>query len=61
MHHKVLILDDETVILGSFNFTKSANESNDENVLILHDPGFAARFRAEFERVYTQATQAGDD
>jgi phosphatidylserine/phosphatidylglycerophosphate/cardiolipin synthase-like enzyme len=61
MHHKVLILDDETVILGSFNFTDSANESNDENLLIVHDLDVAARYRAEFERVYAQAAQASSE
>jgi phosphatidylserine/phosphatidylglycerophosphate/cardiolipin synthase-like enzyme len=61
MHHKVVILDDETVILGSFNFTDSANESNDENLLIVHDLDVAARYRAEFERVYAQAAQASSD
>ncbi|MCZ7669841.1 MAG: phospholipase D-like domain-containing protein [Chloroflexi bacterium] len=31
MHHKVIILDRETVIFGSFNFSESANSRNDEN------------------------------
>ena len=56
-----VILDDEPVILGSFNFTDSANESNDENLLIVHDLDVAARYRAEFERVYAQAAQASSD
>jgi phosphatidylserine/phosphatidylglycerophosphate/cardiolipin synthase-like enzyme len=58
MHHKVIIIDDATVILGSFNFTVSADESNDENVLIIHDPEVAALFVAEFGRVYEQARTA---
>jgi phosphatidylserine/phosphatidylglycerophosphate/cardiolipin synthase-like enzyme len=58
MHHKVIIIDDETVILGSFNFTVSADESNDENLLIIHDPEVAALFVAEFGRVYEQARTA---
>lgn len=55
MHHKVIIIDDETVITGSYNFTKSAEESNDENVLIIHDPEVAALYVEEFGRVYEQA------
>ncbi|MEJ2210756.1 MAG: phospholipase D-like domain-containing protein [Anaerolineae bacterium] len=52
MHHKVLIVDEEIVVLGSYNWTESASESNDENVLILHDPRVAQLYLAEFERVY---------
>ncbi len=59
MHHKVFIVDDQTVILGSYNFTTSAEEANDENVLIIHDPEVAAAFLAEFDRVYQQAQAAG--
>jgi len=58
MHHKVIIIDDATVILGSYNFTGSAEKSNDENVLIIHDPEVAALFVAEFGRVYEQARTA---
>jgi phosphatidylserine/phosphatidylglycerophosphate/cardiolipin synthase-like enzyme len=58
MHHKVIIIDDETVILGSYNFTASAEDSNDENVLIIHDPEVAALFVQEFGRVYETARTA---
>lgn len=34
-HNKILILDNATVITGSFNFTKAAEQSNAENLLIL--------------------------
>jgi phosphatidylserine/phosphatidylglycerophosphate/cardiolipin synthase-like enzyme len=58
MHHKVIIIDDETVILGSYNFTASAEDRNDENVLIIHDPEVAALFVDEFGRVYETARTA---
>ncbi len=58
MHHKVIIVDDATVILGSYNFTASAETRNDENLLIIHDPEVAALFVAEFGRVYEQAREA---
>jgi phosphatidylserine/phosphatidylglycerophosphate/cardiolipin synthase-like enzyme len=57
MHHKVIIIDGRTVITGSFNFTRSAQDQNDENVLIIDDPSLAARYTEEFERVYQQALQ----
>jgi len=58
MHHKVFILDDAMVLMGSFNFTQSANEANDENLLVVRDPAIAALYQAEFERVYAQAAAA---
>jgi phosphatidylserine/phosphatidylglycerophosphate/cardiolipin synthase-like enzyme len=55
MHHKVIIIDDETVVLGSYNFTSSAEAYNDENVLIIHDTEVAGLFVEEFARVYQEA------
>jgi phosphatidylserine/phosphatidylglycerophosphate/cardiolipin synthase-like enzyme len=55
MHHKVIIIDDKTVILGSYNFTRSAEAYNDENILIIHDPEVAGLFVEEFGRVYEEA------
>ncbi len=36
-HNKVMVIDSETVITGSFNFTKAAEESNAENLLVIRD------------------------
>lgn len=57
MHHKVIIIDRETVIFGSYNFSDSANERNDENTLIVHNPTFAGYFVEEFEAVWAEAEQ----
>lgn len=43
-HNKVMIIDGERVISGSFNFTKAAEESNAENLVIIRS--------AELARVY---------
>lgn len=43
-HNKVMVLDGSTVITGSFNFTKAAQEKNAENVLILRDEALAHRY-----------------
>jgi phosphatidylserine/phosphatidylglycerophosphate/cardiolipin synthase-like enzyme len=51
MHHKVFIIDNKTAILGSYNPTKSANERNDENILIINDERIAKKFIEEFERL----------
>jgi phosphatidylserine/phosphatidylglycerophosphate/cardiolipin synthase-like enzyme len=55
MHHKVLILDGAVVVTGSYNFSRSAEEQNDENLVIVYDRGMAERYQEEFERVYVQA------
>ncbi|MFZ0545081.1 MAG: phospholipase D-like domain-containing protein [Candidatus Promineifilaceae bacterium] len=55
MHHKVIIIDRDTVVFGSYNFSNSANDSNDENLLIVYDPTFAQAFVGEFERVWSEA------
>jgi len=54
MHHKVFIIDNKTVITGSFNPTAGADTRNDENILIIHDKNIANIFLQEFERVYNQ-------
>jgi phosphatidylserine/phosphatidylglycerophosphate/cardiolipin synthase-like enzyme len=55
LHHKVIVIDGETVVTGSYNFTRSAEERNDEAILILRDPDLAQRFLSEFERLYRGA------
>jgi len=40
-HNKVMVIDDESVITGSFNFTKSAQDKNAENLIVLRDPDLA--------------------
>jgi phosphatidylserine/phosphatidylglycerophosphate/cardiolipin synthase-like enzyme len=40
-HNKIMIIDRATVITGSFNFTKAAEERNAENILILKSPQLA--------------------
>jgi len=43
-HNKLMIIDGETVITGSFNFTKAAEENNAENLLVIHDKKLAERY-----------------
>lgn len=37
VHHKMMTIDDQISIFGSFNYTKPANKSNDENIIIIGD------------------------
>ena len=54
MHHKVIIFDDQIVVMGSFNFSTSARDSNSENMLIIHDPTIAAYYIAEFQARFNE-------
>jgi phosphatidylserine/phosphatidylglycerophosphate/cardiolipin synthase-like enzyme len=58
MHHKVIIVDRETVIFGSFNFSNNANDSNDENIIIVQDPTFTGFFVDEFFAVWDEAKRS---
>ena len=52
MHHKVIIIDDETVITGSYNFSKNAEKRNSENLLIIKGNKEIARaYLDEFNRL----------
>ena len=52
MHHKVIVIDEETVITGSYNFSKNAEERNDENLLIIKgNREIAAAYLAEFAQL----------
>jgi phosphatidylserine/phosphatidylglycerophosphate/cardiolipin synthase-like enzyme len=52
MHDKIIIIDDSLVVTGSFNFSKSANTENDENVLMLHSREIAGQYKATFEKIF---------
>ena len=43
-HNKIIIVDGEIVITGSFNFTKAAEEKNAENLLVIRDKVLAAKY-----------------
>ncbi len=56
LHHKVFIVDEKTVITGSFNPTANGDKHNDENVIIIEDEEIAKRFVEEFWKVYRESS-----
>ena len=54
MHHKFAVTDRSALLTGSFNWTRSASEVNQENVLITTDPRLVAPFAAEFDRLWAE-------
>jgi phosphatidylserine/phosphatidylglycerophosphate/cardiolipin synthase-like enzyme len=55
LHHKVIVVDEQIVITGSLNFSTNAEESNDENVIIIDNAEIARLYLQEFERVWNLA------
>jgi phosphatidylserine/phosphatidylglycerophosphate/cardiolipin synthase-like enzyme len=47
--NKVMVIDGEMVLTGSFNFTKAAQNQNAENLLILRDPALATQYTQNWE------------
>lgn len=56
MHEKMFIIDEETVILGSYNPTKGATLRNDENLLVIRDKQLARTVLLEYSRVHSLIT-----
>jgi phosphatidylserine/phosphatidylglycerophosphate/cardiolipin synthase-like enzyme len=57
-HNKVMVIDDNTVITGSFNFTKAAEEKNAENVIVLQDNPVLANVYAQNWRAHAEHSVA---
>jgi phosphatidylserine/phosphatidylglycerophosphate/cardiolipin synthase-like enzyme len=55
LHHKVFIIDNATVITGSYNPTSSGTNRNDENIIIVHDAKVAQEYIQEFERIWAES------
>lgn len=49
-HSKIILIDDDTIITGSFNFTKAAEDSNEENLLVIRNmPELFAAYAKHFD------------
>ena len=48
-HNKIMVIDGQTVITGSFNFTTAAEEHNAENLLVIRSPELAAKYAANWK------------
>jgi phosphatidylserine/phosphatidylglycerophosphate/cardiolipin synthase-like enzyme len=55
MHHKTMIIDEHIVITGSYNFSRSAETSNDENLIVIDNEQIAHFYLQEFQRIYEVA------
>ncbi len=55
-HSKIMIIDNQTVITGSFNFSKQAEQENAENLLVIRDPGLAAKYAVNWREHFKHST-----
>ncbi|MBI4976068.1 MAG: hypothetical protein HZC28_01220 [Spirochaetes bacterium] len=56
IHHKCIMLDDDTVLTGSFNFSLNA-ERNDENAVIIKSKNVARRYISRYEELWREASE----
>ena len=52
MHNKFAIIDSRILLTGSYNWTFSANNRNDENLMIIDDPETIEIFQNQFEKLW---------
>ena len=60
-HNKIMVIDGKTILTGSFNFTKAAEGSNAENLLVIQDPALAKLYTANWKAhlEHSQAYESG--
>jgi phosphatidylserine/phosphatidylglycerophosphate/cardiolipin synthase-like enzyme len=56
-HNKVMVIDQATVITGSFNFTNSAASRNAENYLVLKSADLAQKYRLQWQNHWQHAME----
>jgi phosphatidylserine/phosphatidylglycerophosphate/cardiolipin synthase-like enzyme len=54
MHNKIFIIDNKTIITGSFNPSEAADTRNDENVLIIHNKSISDAYVSEFDKMWNE-------
>jgi phosphatidylserine/phosphatidylglycerophosphate/cardiolipin synthase-like enzyme len=59
MHHKVMVLDRQVVVTGSYNFSLSAARANNENLLVFSDAVLAEQYRSELEEIWNKGKPLG--
>ena len=49
-HNKIMIIDGQVVITGSYNFTRAAEKSNAENMVIIESPTIATKYLQNWQK-----------
>ena len=59
MHHKFAIMDNKSVLTGSYNWTRSAALYNHENLIITNEKNIVSDFNREFDRLWEEMVNFG--
>lgn len=57
MHNKVMIVDSEIVVTGSYNWSESAEERNNENIVIIRSKKIAEGYERIFEEIWSRSVE----
>ncbi|ANF96803.1 phospholipase D-like domain-containing protein [Paenibacillus bovis] len=52
MHEKLMLVDGETALVGSFNYTRASSEENDEVLLAIHDAALTGQWNTIFTKMW---------
>jgi phosphatidylserine/phosphatidylglycerophosphate/cardiolipin synthase-like enzyme len=55
MHDKVAAIDHTIVLTASFNWTGTAENNNNENLIVIHSVDIASRYESEFQKIWNMA------
>jgi len=55
LHHKVMVIDANTTVVGSYNFTDAAESKNSEEAMVLYDLSISKQFHEMFEALFAIA------
>lgn len=53
MHHKFMVVDKQSVLTGSYNWTRGAALFNHENIIVTKDPTTVEMFTREFDKLWS--------
>ncbi|TDM08854.1 MAG: nuclease [Ideonella sp. MAG2] len=59
MHHKFALFDGRFLLNGSYNWTRSASQHNEENLVLCNDPVLLRQFGQAFEALWTDLAHSG--
>jgi phosphatidylserine/phosphatidylglycerophosphate/cardiolipin synthase-like enzyme len=57
LHHKFAIIDQSILLNGSYNWTRSAAESNEENLVVSYEVSLIQQFCKEFEDLWSKTVK----
>jgi phospholipase D len=55
LHDKIAIIDGTIVLTGSFNWTETAENNNNENLIVVNSVDVASLYETEFQKVWVQS------